>query len=45
MSQIKRLLDVLATTPDGELILVPDAPIRLVQPSGSSDLTRSPITA
>ena len=45
MSQIKRLLEVLSTTPDGELVLAPDASIRLVQPSGIQELTRSPITA
>ncbi|MGQ0647326.1 MAG: type IV pilus twitching motility protein PilT [Gemmatimonadaceae bacterium] len=44
MSQIKRLLDVLATTPDGELRLVPDEPISLVQPGGTTPVTKAPIS-
>ena len=45
MSQIKRMLDLLASTADGELLLIPDAPIQLVHPGGRTDVTRAPITA
>ncbi len=45
MSQIKRLLDVLVTSPDAELQLVPEQPITLVQASGNTPMTKTPITA
>ena len=43
MSQIPRLLELLASATGGELRLDPDAPIRLVQASGTSDVTRAPL--
>jgi twitching motility protein PilT len=46
MSQIKRLLEVLAAASDGELRVVADAPIQLVRSGGAgSPLTKGLITA
>jgi twitching motility protein PilT len=44
MSQITRLLDVLAQSGDGELRVAPDAPIELVRGGASSPLTKGAIT-
>jgi twitching motility protein PilT len=44
MSTLKRLLDVLAASPDGELRLVSGEPIMLVQSAGSTPVTKQPIT-
>src|SRR5687767_3925252 len=46
MSQIKRLLEVLAAASDGELRVVADAPIQLIRSGGAgSPLTKGLITA
>lgn len=45
MTQIKRLLEVLAAAPGGELHVVSDAPIQLVKGGAASALTRTPVTA
>lgn len=45
MTQIKRLLEVLAAAPGGELRVVSDSPIQLVKGGAVSPLTRTPVTA
>jgi twitching motility protein PilT len=45
MSQIQRLLDMLANAPGGALRLVADSPIVLVREGTEAQLTRGPITA
>ena len=44
MSLIKRLLDLLASAPGGELRIVRDEPIVLSRASGRSPVTREPVT-